>query len=125
MRNTISRLCRILTSILPLLVTLTIFASGSDAPKQSPLKKVADIPLPGSAVRFDYQSLDKSEGRLYIAHMNANQLVVFDIRKRAVVSNLDGSWRLGGSRTGQSLRFYASTTGEHTVTVVDMATLKT
>jgi hypothetical protein len=32
------------------------------------LTKVADIPLPGPAVRFDYQSLDTQSGRLYIAH---------------------------------------------------------
>src|SRR5262250_2030449 len=126
MRNTISRLCRILTSILPLLVTLTIFASGSDAPKQSPLKQVADIPLPGAAVRFDYQSLDTSQGRLYIAHMNANQLVVFDTKKRVVVANLDGFPSVHGVWAVPELgRVYASTTGEHTVSVVDMATLKT
>src|ERR1700756_590115 len=108
MDNTFSRLCRILASILPLLVTLTINASGSHAADQSPLKKVADIPLPGSAVRFDYQSLDTSQGRLYIAHMNANQLVVFDMKKRAVIANLDGFSSVHGvcsSRTGQSLRF--------------------
>jgi YVTN family beta-propeller protein len=97
-----------------------------DSSDHSPLKKVADIPLPGSAVRFDYQSLDKSEGRLYIAHMNANQLVVFDIRKRAVVSNLDGFPSVHGVWAVPELgRVYASTTGEHTVTVVDVATLKT
>src|SRR6266567_4296204 len=54
------------------------------------LTHVADIPMPGPAVRFDYQSLDAKNGRLYIAHMNADQLVVFDIRKRQVVANLDG-----------------------------------
>ena len=54
------------------------------------VRKVADIPLPGKAVRFDYQSLDTLNGRLYIAHMNADQLVVFDTRKRKVVANLDG-----------------------------------
>ena len=55
-----------------------------------PLKKVADVPLPGAAVRFDYQSLDASSNRLYIAHMNADQLVVFDTKKREVVANLGG-----------------------------------
>jgi hypothetical protein len=38
------------------------------------LTKVADIPMPGPAVRFHYQSLDLDHGRLYIAHMNADQL---------------------------------------------------
>jgi hypothetical protein len=33
------------------------------------LKNVADIPLPGPAVRFDYRSPDVEYGRLYIAHM--------------------------------------------------------
>jgi DNA-binding beta-propeller fold protein YncE len=125
MDNTFSRLCRILVSILPLLVSLTINASGSHDADQSPLKKVADIPLPGAAVRFDYQSLDTSQGRLYIAHMNANQLVVFDVKKRAVIANLDGFSSVHGVWAVPELgRVYASTTGEHTVTVVDMATLK-
>lgn len=39
------------------------------------LTTVMDAPMPGSAVRFDYQSLDVEHGRLYISHMNANQLV--------------------------------------------------
>src|SRR5215471_14347646 len=125
MHNTISRLFRILVSLLPLLMTLTMSASGSDASEQSPLKNVADIPLPGAAVRFDYQSLDTSQGRLYIAHMNANQLVVFDVKKRAVIANLDGFSSVHGVWAVPELgRVYASTTGEHTVTVVDMATLK-
>jgi YVTN family beta-propeller protein len=121
--------CRSQVFSFALLVTLLSLhtpAGGFDSSDHSPLKKVADIPLPGSAVRFDYQSLDKSKGRLYIAHMNANQLVVFDVRKRAVVSNLDGFPSVHGVWAVPELgRVYASTTGEHTVTVVDMATLKT
>ena len=61
------------------------------------LTKVADVAMSGPAVRFDYQSLDADHGRLYIAHMNADQLVVFDTQKRQVVANPDGfqtcSWR--------------------------------
>jgi hypothetical protein len=45
---------------------------------QKIVTKVADIPMPGPAVRFDYQTFDPSSGRLYIAHMNADQLVVFE-----------------------------------------------
>ena len=37
------------------------------------LTKVADVPMPGPAVRFDYQTFDPVSGRLYIAHMNADQ----------------------------------------------------
>ena len=36
---------------------------------------VADVPMPGPAVRFDYQMFDPSSGRLYIAHMNADRQI--------------------------------------------------
>ena len=89
MRNPANRVSRVLTAAMLastfVLVTPAVRSQGSD---QAPLKRVADIPLPGAAVRFDYQSLDRSQGRLYIAHMNANQLVVFDTKKRVVVATL-------------------------------------
>src|SRR4051794_29571267 len=91
-----------------------------------PLKQVADIPMPGPAVRFDYQSLDISSGRLYIAHMNANQLVVFDTRRRELIANLDGFSSVHGVWAVPDLgRVYAAVTGEHKIAVVDMKTLKT
>jgi DNA-binding beta-propeller fold protein YncE len=100
--------------------------AASDNTKPVPLKKVADISMPGPAVRFDYQSLDADQGRLYISHMNANQLVVFDTKKREVVANLDGFSRVHGVWAVPELgRVYASLTGEHKVAAVDMKTLKT
>src|SRR2546425_2565607 len=55
-------------------------ASRADAP----LRVVADVPLPGSGSRFDYQSLEPASGRLFISHMGAGQLVVFDVRAGGV-----------------------------------------
>jgi DNA-binding beta-propeller fold protein YncE len=99
---------------------------SSQTQVQSPLRKVADLPLPGKAVRFDYQSLDTSHGRLYLAHMNADQLVVFDTEKREVVANLDGFPKVHGVWAVPEMgRVYASATGEHQVAVVDMKSLKT
>lgn len=97
------------------------------APAGKPaLKAVTDIPLPGPAVRFDYQSLDAGSGRLYISHMNANHLVVFDTRKREVVANLAGFQGVHGVLAVPELgRVYASVTGLHQVAAVDMKTLKT
>jgi len=93
--------------------------------KQEILKLVVDVPLPGPAVRFDYQSFDATDGRLYIAHMNADQLVVFDTRKREVVANLDGFHRVHGVIAVPELgRIFASTTGDHQVSVVDRASLR-
>ena len=101
-------------------------AVPSGTPDSAPLKAVADVPLPGPAVRFDYQSLDASHGRLYIAHMNADHLIVFDTKKREVVANLDGFPNVHGVWVVPELgRVYASATGEHKVAVVDMQTLKT
>jgi hypothetical protein len=61
-------------AILIAILGCTSAAVPSDNGEAAPLKQVADVPLPGPAVRFDYQSLDASHGRLYIAHMNADQL---------------------------------------------------
>jgi len=92
----------------------------------APLRVVADIPMPGPAVRFDYQSFDPTSGRLYIAHMNADQLVVFDTNSRKVVANLDGFARVHGVWAVPELgRLYASATGNKKVNVVDLTTLKT
>jgi DNA-binding beta-propeller fold protein YncE len=101
--------------------------STSGKPERaSVLTKVVDVPMPGPAVRFDYQSLDADSGRLYISHMNADQLVVFDTVKREVVANLDGFRRVHGVWAVPELaRVYASVTGDHAVAVVDSKTLHT
>jgi hypothetical protein len=95
-------------------------------PGKTPLKAVADVPMPGPAVRFDYQSLDTSSGRLYIAHMNADQMVVFDTSTRKVIANLSGFSRVHGVWAAPEIdRVFASVTGEHKVAAVDAKTLQT
>jgi DNA-binding beta-propeller fold protein YncE len=111
-----------------LFVVLSASFSCAQSPTQSEkvLITVADIPLPGPAVRFDYQTFDPSCGRLYIAHMNADQLVVFDTSNRQVVANLDGFKRVHGVTLAPEIhRLYASVTGNHQVAVVDTESLKT
>ena len=118
---------------LPLMVTCAlavllcgIFASAQTGRSASPLEKVADIPLPAAAVRFDYQSFDPVHNRLYIAHMNANQLVVFDVYRREVVANLDGFPSVHGVWAVPELnRVYASSTGDQKLAIMDMESLKT
>src|SRR5205823_2144932 len=46
----------------PLLVTTS--------PPKAGLRLVREIPLPGPANRFDYQSVDPASGRIYMNHMN-------------------------------------------------------
>lgn len=113
-----------------LLIALVLFplsrVAAQRQPTKSPLRTVADIPMPGPAVRFDYQSLDGSSGRLYIAHMNADQLIVFDTVNRTVVANLDGFARVHGVWAAPEInRVFATVTGEHKVAAVDAKTLQT
>src|SRR5216683_4018411 len=83
--------------------------SASAKPGKPVLRTVMDVPMPGPPVRFDYQSLDPTTGRLYIAHMNADQLVVFDTTSRKVIANLDGFARVHGVWAVPELgRVYAS-----------------
>src|SRR6266550_2352142 len=92
---------------------------------EAPLRVVADVPLPGSASRFDYQSLEPASGRLFMSHMGAGQLVVFDVRAGRVIGNLDGFPTVTGVlAVPAEHRAYASATGHHAVVVVHDSTLQ-
>jgi DNA-binding beta-propeller fold protein YncE len=94
--------------------------------KKPPLKTVTDIPLPGPAVRFDYQSLDPTTGTLYIAHMNADHLVIFDTGTRKVLANIGGFSRVHGVLAVPEIeKLFASVTGDHEVAAFDTKTLRT
>src|SRR2546426_7503796 len=96
-------------------------ASRADAP----LRVVADVPLPGSGSRFDYQSLEPASGRLFISHMGAGQLVVFDVRAGRAIANLDGFPTVTGVlAVPVEHRAYASATGDHEVVVVNDSTFQ-
>jgi len=90
------------------------------------LRHVAEIPLPGPAVRFDYQNVDTAAGRLYMAHMDAGTLLVFDTKARHVVADLPDFPSVHGviAVPGEG-KVFASATGDHQVAVVDAASLKT
>ena len=70
------------TWILALVLAVAATAAAEPA---LPLKHVEDVPLPGGATRFDYQSLDAANRRLYIAHLGDSTLVVFDLDARKVL----------------------------------------
>ncbi len=70
-------------------------ARGGDAVGETPsaslpLVLVADVNLPGKAVRFDYQDLDVAKGRLIIAHMNDASVVVVNTSDGSLVKVLPG-----------------------------------
>jgi DNA-binding beta-propeller fold protein YncE len=117
----VTRLARIL---------LSGAALGAASPPTVPyqtgpvLRVVADVPLPGRAVRFDYQSMDPAANRLYLNHMNAGQLIVFDLKDRrvaGVVDNLPGA--TGVWVVPELGKVYVSVTGRHEVAVIDARSL--
>ena len=90
----------------------------------APLVLVADVPLPGPAKRFDYQSFDSTTGRLYISHMRGDRLVVFDTRAQKLVASNEGFPGATGVWAVPELHHvYVSVTGRHEVAVVDDRTL--
>lgn len=100
--------------------------SSAQDSARPPLTVVADIPLPGTATRFDYQSFDSTTGRLYVSHMGAGRLVVFDTRTNRVVGDAPGFPSVTGVLSVPSLhRVYASVTGRHELAIVDDRTLAT
>ena len=89
------------------------------------LKFVADIPLPGGTSRFDYQTIDETHRRLYISHMGANLVTVFDLDSRTVIANLRDISRPTGILVVPELnRVYVSASAKNEVYVIDANTLK-
>jgi hypothetical protein len=80
-----------------------------------PLRAVARVPLSGSAVRFDYTSIDPSAKRLWIAHMDASQLLAFDVVHRRIVKTISVPGVHGVIAVPQLGRIYASATNAREV----------
>ncbi len=104
---------------------LIALALASAANAQSPLTKIVAVPLPDSATRFDYQSIDQQSGLLYLSHMGAGKLIIFDLRKNRIVANLVGYKTVTGVlAVSNEGKFYGSAAGSHEVVVADIKTRK-
>ncbi len=94
--------------------------SGTAADGEKFLMHVKDVPLPGGATRFDYQSLDTSNGRLYLSHMGDGNVVVYDTRSDQVVANIAGFPTVTGVLVLPLLKtLYASVAGNHEIAAMD------
>jgi len=112
----------------PTSMTPAAWRMPSAAAQKAPLpglELVREIPLPGPANRFDYQSFDPSTGRLYMNHMNAGRTVVFDADSSRVVTEIMDVPRATGVWAVPSHHHvYISAAGAHDVAIVDDRTLK-
>ena len=98
---------------------------GADSRSAPVLERVADVPLPGKASRFDYQSVDTTANRLYLSHMGAGELVVLDLTSRRVEAVIQDLPRVTGVWAAPALgKVYASVPGHRHVAVIDARTLR-
>jgi len=99
-------------------------STENTASENLPLRTLADVPLTGGTTRLDYQSLDSSSGRLYIAHLGSDLMTVFDVNKQTIVADVKDLKRVHGVLAVPELhRVYASATGTNELAVIDDQTL--
>ena len=112
----------------PTSMTPATWRAPSSAPSKAPatgLKLLREIPLPGPANRFDYQSVDPATGRIYMNHMNAGRTIVFDADSMRVISEIANVPRATGVwAVPEHHRVYISAAGNHEVAIVDDRTLE-
>jgi DNA-binding beta-propeller fold protein YncE len=89
------------------------------------LRELRDVPIRGSASRFDYQSIDADRGLLWITHMGADEVVAFDLRSGQVKGYVPGiAIPTGVLAIPEIGRAYVSAAGSHQVAVIDEDSLQ-
>jgi YVTN family beta-propeller protein len=118
----VRRLALLATTALTLLALSTAASVAQQLP--ATFFAVRDVPLPGDTSRFDYESLDPNTHRLYIAHLGAGTVAVYDIPSGTIVGEVQDVPGVHGVLAVPELgRVYASATGSNQVAVIDPQTL--
>jgi DNA-binding beta-propeller fold protein YncE len=97
-------------------------AAGARPDGSLPLRQVARVPLSGPAVRFDYTSIDPTTNTLWISHMDASQLLAFNVVQRRITKTISAPGVHGVIAVPQLGRVYASATNAHEVLTIDSRT---
>lgn len=96
--------------------------AGSSLPA---LRTAADIPLPGGTTRFEGQSFDRTNNRLYIAHSGDNELVIIDTKTRRLIANLPNFPGCTGVQVVPEMEsVFVGVPGRDEVAVMNTASLK-
>ena len=104
---------------------LNIHLAKPDSAAALGLRLVADVPLNGGATRFDYQSVDDQNNRLFIAHLGADLVTVFDLKNQRVITDIIGVAGAHGVTMAPDLGWvFAAATGTHQVAVIDAESLQ-
>jgi YVTN family beta-propeller protein len=89
-----------------------------------PLAAVADVPLPGGAVRFDYQDLDVPHQHLVIAHMDAGEVLIVNLTDGSIAQRLTGIPTARGVVVADNVNRIFVTSSPNQVVVIDAGGLK-
>ncbi len=117
----ISRLVRLTGLVVGLIAVSAATTFGQQLP--AVFYTVRDVPLPGDTSRFDYESLDPGMHRLYIAHLGAGTVVVYDTATASVAGEIRDVPGVHGVLAVPELgRVYATATGANQVAVIDPQT---
>ena len=101
-----------------LVACTTARSHGQELP--AAFSTIRDVPLPGDTSRFDYESLDAVTHRLYIAHLGAGTVLVYDLASTSIVGEVQAVPGAHGVLAVPQLgRVYASATGANQVAVID------
>src|SRR5437016_7408106 len=103
-------------SILLAALLAGLFLPGGCLAAGGPFKRLfsqaGEYSLGASVNRTDYESIDASARRLYIAKMGGGQLLVFDLERNRLAAQLDGFPKISGVLAVPEIhKIYASVPG--------------
>jgi len=89
------------------------------------LKFVKDIPLSGGANRWDYQSINYENNRLYISHLGSSMVTVFDLETEKILKDIPlASSPYGILAVPIFKKVFVGVGGNNQVAVIDEYSLK-
>jgi DNA-binding beta-propeller fold protein YncE len=104
-------------------LALTDCPGDLPGPHQLPWRQVSVLDLTGGTGRFDYTALDAPQGRLFLAHMGAGQLIEVDVNQHRVVRTITDLPDVHGVIVVPELgRVYATVTARNQLVALDVDT---
>ncbi len=113
---------RLLAFVAAALAVSTAAGASARTEGSLPLRQVARVSLSGPAVRFDYTSIDPTTHTLWISHMDANQLLAFNVVSRKITKTISAPGVHGVIAVPQTGRVYASATNAREVLTINSET---
>ncbi len=100
--------------------------AGALLAEVSPLRKIAQVELPGpKGKRFDYMTVDTDDHFVIVAHMHGDQTYFVDTRTNQVAATITDTPGVEGVEyVPDERKVYTSNSGDNTIGVIDIAQRK-